>query len=118
MKPRPPVARSADRPTEAPVMRRVDGVEALPPDMPTVARSWGCRTDDVYYRAECTVAQIGMTIPQSWMHFSFVGAGELDPINARAGMNMRIGRAGLRVIEVILHPVTFSEYAALADREG
>lgn len=86
--------------------------------MPTSELAWGCRTDDHWYRAEVTVVQVGMSEPQPWMRFDFRGPGPLDPHNARAGMNMRIGRAGLRVTECILHEIDMMAYDALADREG
>jgi hypothetical protein len=109
---------SADPPIRIRQPRRVDGAHGEVPDIGHFTRTWGARTDDHWYAVELTIVQLGMTEPQAWMRFDFRGPGELDPDNARAGINMRIGRAGLRAVALVLTPIDPAGYDALAAEEG
>lgn len=91
----------------------MDAVHAELPDIPLVDRTWGCRSDDHWYRAEVRVAELGMTVAHETSRFDFQGPGPLHPDEVRAGMNARIGRAGLQVYVVVLHEITVEAYSDL-----
>jgi hypothetical protein len=92
----------------------VDNVHAEHPDVPLVDRTWAARSDDRYYQADAKVAEIGMAVAPDRARFDFRGGGPLHPDEVRAGMNARIGRAGLQVFSVILTEVDYMAYSDLA----